>query len=55
MVSIMPGIEARAPERTETKSGFAGSPNLAPTSFSIRATAPRMSASSSFGSFLPFS
>ncbi len=49
----MPGIEARAPERTETRSGFAGSPNLAPTSFSIRATALRMSASSALGSFLP--
>jgi hypothetical protein len=26
-VSIMPGIEARAPERTETSSGLAASPN----------------------------
>ena len=53
MVSIMPGIDARAPERTETSSGFDGSPNLAPTSFSMRAIAARTSASSAFGSFLP--
>jgi hypothetical protein len=30
-VSIMPGIETRAPERTETSSGSAGSPNFLPT------------------------
>ena len=29
-VSIMPGIESRAPERQETSSGFVASPNLAP-------------------------
>ena len=28
MVSIIPGIEARAPERTETSKGFSTSPNL---------------------------
>ena len=49
----MPGIDARAPERTETSSGFVGSPNFAPTSFSMRAIEARMSASSPFGSFLP--
>ena len=54
MVSIMPGIEARAPERTETSSAFDGSPNLAPTCFSMRAIIPRISASSPLGSFLPF-
>jgi hypothetical protein len=27
MVSIIPGIESRAPERTETSKGFAESPN----------------------------
>jgi hypothetical protein len=35
----MPGIEARAPERTDTSSGLAGSPNLAPTVFSTEASA----------------
>ena len=39
MVSIMPGIDARAPERTETSSGFSGSPNRRPTAFSTRASA----------------
>jgi hypothetical protein len=29
-VSIIPGIEARAPDRTDTNSGFSGSPKLAP-------------------------
>ena len=29
-VSIIPGIDARAPERTETSNGFAGSPNRMP-------------------------
>ena len=29
-MSIMPGIEARLPERTETSSGLAGSPNFLP-------------------------
>ena len=49
----MPGIDARAPERTETSSGFLASPNFAPTSFSIFAIAARMSPSSAFGTFLP--
>ena len=35
MVSIMPGIEARAPERTETRSGFSLSPKVAPIAFSM--------------------
>ena len=30
MVSIMPGMEARAPERTETSRGFSLSPNFLP-------------------------
>ena len=30
----MPGIEARAPDRTETSSGLAASPNALPVSFS---------------------
>ncbi len=37
-VSIMPGIETRAPERTDTSSGFFASPNLRPSAFSMRAT-----------------
>ena len=45
----MPGIEARPPERTETSSGFCASPNLAPTVFSILASAASTSAFSSFG------
>ena len=39
MVSIIPGIEARAPERTETRSGFSGSPKRLPSAFSTRASA----------------
>ncbi len=35
----MPGMEARAPERTLTSSGFSGSPNLAPMISSIWASA----------------
>ena len=34
----MPGIEARAPERTETSSGFLASPNFLPQESSRRAT-----------------
>jgi len=44
MVSIMPGMERGAPERTETSSGSAASPNFLPTSFSSR----RMFSSTSF-------
>ncbi len=39
MVSIMPGIDARAPERTDTSSGCSGSPKRLPTAFSTRASA----------------
>ncbi len=39
IVSIMPGIDARAPERTERSSGICLSPNLRPVSVSILATA----------------
>ena len=38
MVSIMPGIESRAPERTDTSSGFLRSPNFFFVCFSIAAT-----------------
>ena len=41
-VSIMPGMETRAPERQETSSGFLGSPNLAPIDlFGLAAWRPR--------------
>jgi hypothetical protein len=39
MVSIIPGIDARAPERTLTSSGADGSPRRAPMAFSSRVTA----------------
>ena len=35
MVSIMPGMEARAPERTETRREVAASPNFAQVSFDV--------------------
>ena len=34
MVSIIPGIDRGAPERTETSSGFCGSPKRCPVSCS---------------------
>ena len=34
MVSIMPGIENFAPERTDTSSGFLIDPRVAPAAFS---------------------
>jgi hypothetical protein len=45
----MPGMETRAPERTDTSSGFFGSPNLAPTISSILCSAASTSAFSSGG------
>ena len=44
IVSIMPGMEARAPERTETSSGTSGSPNFLPCSASRVATWAKISA-----------
>ena len=38
-VSIIPGIETRAPERTETKHGFSLSPNLVSVRFSTNSIA----------------
>ncbi len=35
----MPGIEARAPERTDTRSGISRSPNFMPVRFSMFAIA----------------
>ncbi len=52
-MSIMPGIEARAPERTDTSSGLAGSPKRIPTSASIRASAASTWSFSSSGYFRP--
>jgi hypothetical protein len=46
----MPGIESRAPERTDTSMGMAVlSPNFVPMIFSTRLTAAMTSASSTFG------
>ena len=36
MVSIIPGIETAAPERTETSSGFSPSPKCFPVAVSSR-------------------
>ena len=36
-LSIIPGMETRAPERTDNSSGFSGSPNLVPMTSSNRA------------------
>ena len=46
MVSIMPGMESRAPERTETSKGRSLSPSFLPTDFSTFASAASTSASS---------
>ncbi len=48
-VSIIPGIDLRAPERTETSSGFLASPNLVPMTDSTRPSARCTSAASAFG------
>ena len=45
IVSIMPGIETGAPDRTLTRSGSAGSPNRRPTRSSMRAMCVRSSPS----------
>ena len=49
----MPGIETRAPERTETRSGFCVLPKPFPVSFSTCFMAAAISRSSPFGIFLP--
>ena len=49
----MPGMDAREPERTETSSGFATSPNFAPTVSPILAIAASTSRVSPAGSFPP--
>ena len=48
-VSIMPGIEARAPERTETSSGLSRSPKVLPVMRPICASAAATCRSRSFG------
>ena len=48
-VSIMPGIEARAPERTETRSGFPASPKVLPAILPTWASARATSSFSSGG------
>ena len=53
MVSIMPGMEARAPERTETSSGAATSPKVAPTALPTMASAASTSLARPSGSLPP--
>src|SRR5437763_1802723 len=48
-VSIMPGMETRAPERQETSSGFFGSPNVAPMTFSVLARSANRPPGRAFG------
>ena len=48
-VSIIPGIDAAAPERTDTSSGSAGSPRVLPMAFSSAARCSLTWASSSGG------
>ena len=55
MVSIMPGMENFAPERTESSSGFSTLPSFWPVSFSTVAMCSFISSSTSAGVWLPFS
>ncbi|MNY17958.1 hypothetical protein D3C86_1513070 [compost metagenome] len=55
MVSIIPGMENLAPERTETKSGFSGSPKRLPTFSSTVERAFFTPATRPSGSFSPAS
>ncbi len=48
-VSIIPGIDLRAPDLTEMSSGLPASPNFAPMIFSTAARAPVTSASTVLG------
>ncbi len=52
-VSIIPGIDTAAPERTDTSSGRSARPNPRPSSFSSRAIALRAPAMTSAGTFPP--
>ena len=49
IVSIIPGMESRAPERTETSNGRSLSPNFLPVDFSTLAIAAATFACSSRG------
>ena len=52
-VSIMPGMELRAPERQETSSGFSGLPYFLPMIVSVLRSAARTWSVSSAGSLQP--
>src|SRR5438034_96516 len=52
-VSIIPGIDIAAPERTDTSNGFLGSPSFLPVDFSTRASACSTCSQSPGGNFLP--
>jgi hypothetical protein len=54
MVSIMPGIENFAPDRTDTSSGFSVEPSVAPATFSSRFRWVAISASMAAGSLWPW-
>jgi len=51
IVSIIPGIETLAPERTDTSKGFFASPNFFPAALSRRARYAPISRSTSAGIF----
>jgi hypothetical protein len=53
MVSIMPGMEACAPERTDTSNGAATSPKVAPTALPTSASAASTSFAKPSGSLRP--
>ena len=55
MVSIMPGIENFAPDRTETSSGLSFEPNFWPTTFSSFRRLASISVSISAGTLRPSS
>ena len=55
IVSIIPGIEIAAPERTETSSGFLVEFHFFPVFFSIFTIFFITAGMTSFGSFLPLS
>jgi hypothetical protein len=49
IVSIIPGIDTAAPERTDTRSGSSGSPNRLPVVFSSLTKCSSISSSSPSG------
>ena len=52
-MSIIPGIDIAAPERTDTSNGFLGSPSFLPVDFSTRASACSTCSQSPGGNLLP--